>query len=97
MNTSVIKHDLDMTCKIMLEHVERLIERLQVARRALSTLQELTNKPELSVVESDAAIQHFETSQTRPGMSPPFFPKRWRSSSSGRASSAKNFRNGRCH
>jgi nucleotidyltransferase substrate binding protein (TIGR01987 family) len=40
--------------------MERLIERLQVARRALSTLQELTNKIELSVVERDAAIQRFE-------------------------------------
>jgi nucleotidyltransferase substrate binding protein (TIGR01987 family) len=40
--------------------MERLIERLQVARRALSTLQELTNKPELSIVERDAAIQRFE-------------------------------------
>lgn len=40
--------------------MERLIERLQVARRALSTLQELTNKPELTVVERDAAIQRFE-------------------------------------
>ncbi len=40
--------------------MERLIERLQVARRALSTLQELTNKPKLTVVERDAAIQRFE-------------------------------------
>jgi hypothetical protein len=40
--------------------MERIIERLQVARRALSTLQELTNKPELTVVERDAAIQRFE-------------------------------------
>jgi nucleotidyltransferase substrate binding protein (TIGR01987 family) len=40
--------------------MERLIERLQVARRALSTLQELTSKSELSVVERDAAIQRFE-------------------------------------
>jgi nucleotidyltransferase substrate binding protein (TIGR01987 family) len=40
--------------------MERLIERLQVARKALSTLQELTNKPDLSVVERDAAIQRFE-------------------------------------
>ncbi len=40
--------------------MERVIERLQVARRALSTLQELTNKPELSIVERDAAIQRFE-------------------------------------
>lgn len=40
--------------------MERLIERLQVARRTLFTLQELTNKPELTVVERDAAIQRFE-------------------------------------
>ncbi|MBI3153742.1 MAG: nucleotidyltransferase substrate binding protein [Chloroflexi bacterium] len=40
--------------------MERVIERLRVARRALSTLQELTTKPELSVVERDAAIQRFE-------------------------------------
>jgi hypothetical protein len=40
--------------------MERIIERLQVVRRALSTLQELTNKPELTVVERDAAIQRFE-------------------------------------
>jgi nucleotidyltransferase substrate binding protein (TIGR01987 family) len=40
--------------------MERLIERLRVARKALSTLQELTKNPELSVVERDAAIQRFE-------------------------------------
>ena len=40
--------------------MERITERLIVARKALSTLQELTNKPSLSVVERDAAIQRFE-------------------------------------
>ena len=40
--------------------MERVMERLRVARQALSTLQELTNKPELSLVERDAAIQRFE-------------------------------------
>jgi len=40
--------------------MERIIERLRVARKALATLQELTNKPELSIVERDAAIQRFE-------------------------------------
>jgi nucleotidyltransferase substrate binding protein (TIGR01987 family) len=40
--------------------MERLIERLRVARKALSTLQELTRNPELSIVERDAAIQRFE-------------------------------------
>jgi nucleotidyltransferase substrate binding protein (TIGR01987 family) len=40
--------------------MERLTERLRVARKALSTLQELTKNPELSVVERDAAIQRFE-------------------------------------
>ncbi|MCA1899821.1 MAG: hypothetical protein LDL50_03825 [Chloroflexi bacterium] len=41
--------------------MERLIERLRVARKALSTLQELTKNPELSIVERDAAIQRFES------------------------------------
>lgn len=40
--------------------MERIKERAQVARKALSTLQELTNKPELSLVERDATIQRFE-------------------------------------
>ena len=40
--------------------MERIKERTQVARKALSTLQELTNKPELSLVERDATIQRFE-------------------------------------
>ena len=40
--------------------MERVKERVQVARRALSTLQELVNKSEISMVERDAAIQRFE-------------------------------------
>jgi nucleotidyltransferase substrate binding protein (TIGR01987 family) len=40
--------------------MERVKERLQVARKALGTLQELTSKQSLSVVERDAAIQRFE-------------------------------------
>lgn len=40
--------------------MERIKERIQVARKALSTLRELTNKPDLSMVERDAAIQRFE-------------------------------------
>ena len=40
--------------------MERVKERAQVARKALSTLQELTGKPDLSTVERDAAIQRFE-------------------------------------
>jgi nucleotidyltransferase substrate binding protein (TIGR01987 family) len=40
--------------------MERLKERLQVARKALTTLQELTSKSNLSVIERDAAIQRFE-------------------------------------
>ena len=40
--------------------MERIKERAQVARKALSTLQELTNKPEFSLVERDATIQRFE-------------------------------------
>jgi len=40
--------------------MERVKERLQVARKALGTLQELTNKQNISVVERDAAIQRFE-------------------------------------
>ncbi|MBI5825597.1 MAG: nucleotidyltransferase substrate binding protein [Chloroflexi bacterium] len=40
--------------------MERIKERAQVARKALSTLQELTNKPELSLIERDATIQRFE-------------------------------------
>lgn len=40
--------------------MERVKERLQVARKALGTLQELTSKKSLSVIERDAAIQRFE-------------------------------------
>jgi nucleotidyltransferase substrate binding protein (TIGR01987 family) len=40
--------------------VERLTERLAVARRALGTLQEVLNLQHLSPVERDAAIQRFE-------------------------------------
>ena len=35
-------------------------QRLAIARHALATLQELTGKPKLSVVERDAALQRFE-------------------------------------
>jgi nucleotidyltransferase substrate binding protein (TIGR01987 family) len=40
--------------------MERVKERAQIARKALSTLLELTNRPNLSLVERDAAIQRFE-------------------------------------
>ena len=40
--------------------MERVKERAQIARKALSTLRELTNKSNLSMVERDAAIQRFE-------------------------------------
>jgi hypothetical protein len=40
--------------------VERLTERLAVARRALGTLQEVLNLQHPSRVERDAAIQRFE-------------------------------------
>ena len=40
--------------------MERVKERAQVARKALSTLHELINKSDLSMVERDAAIQRFE-------------------------------------
>lgn len=40
--------------------MERVKERLQVARKALGTLRELTDKPSLSIVERDATIQRFE-------------------------------------
>jgi nucleotidyltransferase substrate binding protein (TIGR01987 family) len=40
--------------------MERVKERLQVARQALTTLQELADKPNLTVLERDAAIQRFE-------------------------------------
>jgi hypothetical protein len=33
---------------------------VEIARKALSTLRELTDKPDLSLVERDAAIQRFE-------------------------------------
>ena len=42
--------------------MERLIQRIQVARRALATLQELTTITSPSPVERDAAIQRFEYS-----------------------------------
>ena len=40
--------------------MERVKERLQVARKAMKTLRELTDKPKLTDVERDAAIQRFE-------------------------------------
>jgi nucleotidyltransferase substrate binding protein (TIGR01987 family) len=40
--------------------VERLKERLAIARQALNTLEELVNLPQPSPVERDAAIQRFE-------------------------------------
>ena len=40
--------------------MERVRERLKIARKALRTLRELTDKPKLSIVERDAAIQRFE-------------------------------------
>jgi nucleotidyltransferase substrate binding protein (TIGR01987 family) len=40
--------------------MERLKERLAVARKALLTLRELTDKPKLTEIERDAAIQRFE-------------------------------------
>jgi len=40
--------------------MERVKERLQVARKALITLQELASKPNFTVLERDAAIQRFE-------------------------------------
>jgi nucleotidyltransferase substrate binding protein (TIGR01987 family) len=40
--------------------VERLIERLVIARRALSTLQEVVRLEHPSRIERDAAIQRFE-------------------------------------
>ena len=40
--------------------MERLKERLALARRALSTLQELVRLEQPSQVERDAAIQRFE-------------------------------------
>lgn len=40
--------------------MERVKERLAVARKALLTLRELTDKPKLTEVERDAAIQRFE-------------------------------------
>jgi len=40
--------------------MERVKERAKVARKALTTLRELTDKPGLSTVERDAAIQRFE-------------------------------------
>ena len=40
--------------------MERVRERLAVARKALLTLRELTDKPKLTEIERDAAIQRFE-------------------------------------
>ncbi|MBI5965525.1 MAG: nucleotidyltransferase substrate binding protein [Chloroflexi bacterium] len=40
--------------------MERVKERARIARKALSTLQELTDQSNLSMVERDAAIQRFE-------------------------------------
>lgn len=40
--------------------MERVRERLTVARKALLTLRELTDKPKLTEIERDAAIQRFE-------------------------------------
>ncbi|MDI6770749.1 MAG: HI0074 family nucleotidyltransferase substrate-binding subunit [Anaerolineales bacterium] len=40
--------------------MERVKERLKVARKALTTLQELADKPNFTVLERDAAIQRFE-------------------------------------
>lgn len=40
--------------------MERVKERLAVARKALLTLRELTDKPKLTEIERDAAIQRFE-------------------------------------
>lgn len=40
--------------------MEKVKERLHVARKALATLQELTNKRSFTVLERDAAIQRFE-------------------------------------
>lgn len=40
--------------------MERLRQRIALAHHALATLQELTAKPKLSVVERDAASQRFE-------------------------------------
>ncbi|MEW6286981.1 MAG: HI0074 family nucleotidyltransferase substrate-binding subunit [Chloroflexota bacterium] len=40
--------------------MERIKERLTVARKALLTLRELTDKTKLTDVERDAAIQRFE-------------------------------------
>ncbi len=41
--------------------MERIKERVEIARKALSTLRELTDKRDiLSMIERDAAIQRFE-------------------------------------
>ena len=42
--------------------MDRLTQRLQMARRALATLQELTPIESPSLIERDAAIQRFEYS-----------------------------------
>jgi len=42
--------------------LERLRQRIALAHHALATLQELTGKPKLSIVERDAALQRFEYS-----------------------------------
>ena len=40
--------------------MDRVKERLPIARKALKSLRELTDKPKLTQVERDAAIQRFE-------------------------------------
>jgi nucleotidyltransferase substrate binding protein (TIGR01987 family) len=40
--------------------MERIKERIDIARKALLTLIELVDKPEVSTIERDAAIQRFE-------------------------------------
>ncbi len=50
--------------------MERVRERLQVARKAMKTLRELTDKSKLTEVERDAAIQRFEYHLKRFGKPP---------------------------
>ena len=40
--------------------MERLEQRLQVAKQALVTLKEIVDRPTVSIIERDAAIQRFE-------------------------------------
>jgi nucleotidyltransferase substrate binding protein (TIGR01987 family) len=40
--------------------MDRIKERIDIARKALLTLIELVDKPEVSTIERDAAIQRFE-------------------------------------